>query len=443
MAIITLRSIKGSPLTLNEVDDNFTNINTELGLKLNSSEFTTTELLNRIKTVDGAGSGLDADMLDGLNASVSHVTGVSTIVARDTTGNFSANVITASLTGNVTGNVVGNLTGNVTGNATGLSTVLPLANGGTGGSSSSSARSNLGLGTIAIQNSNNITITGGTITGITDLSVEDGGTGASDAATARSNLGLTIGTNVQAYDADLSGLAGLMTTGIMVRTGTGTYVTRSIQAGVGLSITTPDGISGSPTLSNTGVTAIVAGSGVSVDNTTGNVTVTNTGVKSINGQTGDLVFGTFVPSGAVFMFAMPTAPAGYLQCDGSAVSRTTYAQLFAAIGTTFGAGNGTTTFNIPDMRAMFPRGWDNGRGIDQPRDFGSTQQDENKAHTHFHTDTYYSFENGNDTTFGSGLTGATTRDFNNSLYTHTRQTQSQGTTEARPKNVALLFCIKT
>ena len=443
MATITLRSIKGSPLTLEEVDANFTNINTELGLKLNATEFSTSELLTRLKTVDGAGSGLDADLLDGLNASVSHVSSTSTIVARDSTGNFSANVITASLTGNVTGNLTGNVTGNVTGNATGLSTVLPLVNGGTGGSSSSSARSNLGLGSIATQNSNAISITGGTISGITDITVADGGTGASDAANARSNLGLAIGVNVQAYDPDLSGLAGLSTNGIIVRTGLGTYVTRSIQAGTGLSISTADGLSGNPTLTNTGVTAIVAGSGVSVDNSTGNVTVTNTGVKSINGQTGDLLFGTFIPSGAVFMFAMPTAPTGYLPCDGSAVSRTTYAQLFAAIGTTFGAGNGTTTFNIPDMRAMFPRGWDNGRGIDQPRDFGTTQQDDNKAHTHFHTDTYFSFENGNDNTFGSGLTGATSRDFNNSMYTNTRSTQSQGTTEARPKNVALLFCIKT
>jgi microcystin-dependent protein len=443
MATITLRSIKGSPLTLEEVDSNFININTELGLKLDASAFTTTELLDRIRTVDGAGSGLDADLLDGLNASTTHVSGTSTIVARNTTGNFSANVITATLIGNVTGNLTGNVTGNVNGNATGLSTVLPITNGGTGGSSTSSARSNLGLGSISTQNSNAVTITGGTISGITDITIADGGTGASTAAEARSNLGLSIGVNVQAYDPDLSGLAGIGTNGFIVRTGNGTFATRSIQAGVGLSITTPDGISGNPTLTNTGVTAIVAGSGVSINNTTGNVTVNNTGVRSINGQTGDLVFGTFVPPGAVFMFAMPTAPAGYLPCDGSAVSRATFPQLFAAIGTTFGAGNGTTTFNIPDMRAMFPRGWDNGRGIDQPRDFGTTQQDENKAHTHFHTDSYFSFENGNDQSFGSGLTGATSRDFNNSLFTHTRQTQSQGTTEARPKNVALLFCIKT
>lgn len=74
--------------------------------------------------------------------------------------------------------------------------VLPLANGGTGSATASGARTNLGLGTIATQNANAVSITGGSIAGITDLAVADGGTGASDAATARTNLGVpsTTGT---------------------------------------------------------------------------------------------------------------------------------------------------------------------------------------------------------------------------------------------------------
>lgn len=68
-------------------------------------------------------------------------------------------------------------------------------------------RSTLGLGTMATQAASGVTISGGTITGITDLAIADGGTGASTAANARTNLGLVIGTDVQAYDADLTDLA--------------------------------------------------------------------------------------------------------------------------------------------------------------------------------------------------------------------------------------------
>ncbi|GAA5783928.1 hypothetical protein YWS52_02460 [Chitiniphilus shinanonensis] len=77
------------------------------------------------------------------------------------------------------------------------------------------------------------------------------------------------------------------------------------------------------------------------------------------------------PAGEVAYFAMSTPPFGWLKCDGAAVSRTTYAALFAAIGTRFGAGDGTTTFALPDLRGEFLRGWDDGRGVDAGRGFGS------------------------------------------------------------------------
>jgi phage-related tail fiber protein len=77
--------------------------------------------------------------------------------------------------------------------------------------------------------------------------------------------------------------------------------------------------------------------------------------------------------GQICFFAMSTAPAGFLKCNGAAISRTTYADLFAVIGTTYGAGNGSTTFTLPDARGEFLRCWDDGRGVDSGRGFGTNQ----------------------------------------------------------------------
>ena len=89
----------------------------------------------------------------------------------------------------------------------------------------------------------------------------------------------------------------------------------------------------------------------------------------------EVVAAIAVPSGTVIHFAGQTAPAGWLKANGAAVSRTAYAALFAAIGTTYGAGDGRSTFNLPDLRGEFIRGWDDGRGIDRGRALGSAQGD--------------------------------------------------------------------
>ena len=135
-----------------------------------------------------------------------------------------------------------------------------------------------------------------------------------------------------------------------------------------------------------------------------------------------------IPAGAVQSFAMNTAPTGWLDCDGSAVSRTTYSTLYTAIGTTFGAGDGSTTFNVPDLRGEFIRGWDDGRGVDSGRTFGSAQADELKSHRHSIAFAGSGWDAYSGLNQGTGVTDYTD-------YT--------GGDETRPRNIALLYCIKT
>jgi microcystin-dependent protein len=79
------------------------------------------------------------------------------------------------------------------------------------------------------------------------------------------------------------------------------------------------------------------------------------GPTGVKGDTGPAGASGIMPSGTIVMFAASIPPTGWLLCDNTLVSRTTYAALFAAIGTTYGIGNGTTTFALPDMRNHYPR----------------------------------------------------------------------------------------
>ena len=148
----------------------------------------------------------------------------------------------------------------------------------------------------------------------------------------------------------------------------------------------------------------------------------------------DTNLGYLVPSGAVLAFAMNSAPAGWLECSGQAISRTSYADLFAAIGTTYGAGNGSTTFNLPNLRGEFIRGLDNGRGVDAGRTIGSSQADMVGPHNH-------TLNNGdlvrrNVGPYNTASGGAGYAD----IFDITVNNNSG--TETRPRNIAMMYCIK-
>jgi hypothetical protein len=288
MATITLRATKGSPLTNNEVDANFNNLNTELGTKFASADFTGTNILNAIKTVDGALSGLDADTLDGYNQDTANTN--NTIVRRDGSGDFAANIITANdFQGQFSG------TANITsGSITGI-TALGLAEGGTGGSTASAARTSMGLAIgsdvqawsavlddlggltqaadkVPYFNSSSTASTF-TVTSTARSLLDDTSTSA-----MRATLGLAIGSNVQGYDADLSALGSISTNGIIVRTGNGTATTRTITASGGLTVTNGDGVSGNIN--------IASGQDIS---TTSNVRFNSLGVgTAASGSTGEI-----------------------------------------------------------------------------------------------------------------------------------------------------------
>ena len=139
-----------------------------------------------------------------------------------------------------------------------------------------------------------------------------------------------------------------------------------------------------------------------------------------------------VSSGMVLPFAGSAAPIGWLECNGGAVSRTTYAPLFAVIDTLWGIGDGSTTFNLPDLRGEFVRGFDNGRGVDSGRAICSFQTDEIKAHTH----DYFLWSPGGGG-YGDGMSNDTIADNRPAT-----PTTSTGGSETRPRNVAMMYIIK-
>lgn len=155
--------------------------------------------------------------------------------------------------------------------------------------------------------------------------------------------------------------------------------------------------------------------------------------------------------GQISAFARSSAPSGWLKANGAAVSRTAYAALFAEIGVTFGAGDGSTTFNLPDLRGEFIRGLDDGRAIDSGRTLGSAQSSQNLAHGHGVNDPTHQHLYGDAANSGNGVfttAGGTGMDV---VILETRATafaatgisiQDSGGAEARPRNVALLYCIK-
>ena len=156
-----------------------------------------------------------------------------------------------------------------------------------------------------------------------------------------------------------------------------------------------------------------------------------------------------IAPGFIMPFAGGVAPAGWLKANGVAVSRSTYSDLFGVIGTTYGVGDGSTTFGLPDLRAEFIRGWDDGRGVDAGRLVGSWQGDAIRNIT----GEYQQYPFGLHNNSAKGAFASTTQ---NSTVAQQQGGASQGdgtvrfdaslvvptANENRPRNVSALICIK-
>jgi microcystin-dependent protein len=150
-------------------------------------------------------------------------------------------------------------------------------------------------------------------------------------------------------------------------------------------------------------------------------------------------------------FANNAVPTGWLAANGAELLKTTYATLFAAIGTTYGetngaGGAGTTHFRAPDLRGTFVRGFDGTRGLDSGRTFGSYQADSFGSHNHGFSDYYQTstttYTTADKTRTDGGANRVTSVSTAEGAGWAANATDSRGDTETRPKNIAMLYCIK-
>jgi microcystin-dependent protein len=158
--------------------------------------------------------------------------------------------------------------------------------------------------------------------------------------------------------------------------------------------------------------------------------------------------------GSVIAMPVNTVPTRYLECNGATISRTTYSSLFGVIGTAYGAGDGSTTFTIPDLRGEFLRGWDNGKGTDSGRSIASAQAAAYQSHTHNiqsapHNGGYHwpnlpvagnmGYPSNN---IGNNSMVFTFNEGERLIPTGTLHNATSGGAETRPQNIAMMFCIK-
>ena len=340
------------------------------------------------------------------------VTGLSTLNAGATITGAVTVSTTLGVTGvlTATGGVVGALTGAVTGNTAGVHTGAVTGNvtGDTAGTHTGAVVGNVTGNTAGVHTGAVV----GNVTGDT--------AGIHTGAVTGNVTGNTAGVHTGAVTGNVTGNTAGVHTGAVTGNVTGDTAGTHTGAVVGNATT---------------ATTLATARNIQVS---GDVTGTASFDGSANINIAATLVAQAVPAGSVFNFAASTAPTGYLECSGAAVSRATYAALFAVTSTTFGVGDGSTTFNLPNLRGEFVRGWDNGRGVDASRSFGSAQGGLVESHNH----TNGAFDQLLRIT-GSGTADGSDNSAVEPDHLISGTIQPYGGTETRPRNIAMLYCIKT
>jgi microcystin-dependent protein len=336
---------------------------------------------------------------------------INAIVARDGSGNFSAGTITATLAGSITGN------------AATATTATTLATGRT----------------IAL--TGDVTGTTGSFNGSANVSAAT--TIANDAVTAAKIADSNV-TTAKIADSNVT-TAKIANNAVTTAKIADSNVTTAKIADS--NVTTAK-------IADSNVTNAKLASGIDASKlTTGTLPIARIADEGVT--TSKLATATqqfLVPTGAIQAFAMGSAPSGWLACDGQEVSRSTYSALFAAIGTTWGSGNGSTTFNVPNLLDRFLRH----AGPNYSGSVGTLQGFQNAAHTHTgttstdgsHTHVVDDTNTGFSSLSGGGSSfvtpqGTITRTTSSAgSHSHTFTTDSSGGTEARPLSATVLYCIK-
>lgn len=270
----------------------------------------------------------------------------------------------------------------------------------------------------------------------TALPIANGGTNATSATSAYNNLSPMTTTGDMEYEvsAGVAGRLGIGSSGQVLTVSSGVPSWQTFTALTNPMTSTGDLIyssngSGTPTRLPIG--------------TSGQVLEVAAGIPSWVTQ------GSAENPGVVKMYAGTSIPSGYFLCDGTAYSRTTYAALFTAIATNYGNGDGSTTFNVPDFRGLFPRGVDNGAGNDPDSasrtavnggnsgdNIGSYQANQNLSHTHSASFTFYDGSAGS----ADGVGGSANQGSNPK--TQTVSVSADGGNQSNPNNLYINFIIK-